>query len=135
MWFGSESYENFNLRLEDVRIEGFNVGILAPVHAGIEGASINGAFLRNYVNVAFEERAEPNTLRLSNVQYAPSYTVRIAQSFPVNVANVWHEGHGTIEKDAFQMMLRQAFRHPCLSGSICEQTGNCDCTDRLRVTK
>ncbi|QDV26829.1 G8 domain-containing protein [Aureliella helgolandensis] len=96
MWFGSESYENFNLRIEDARIENFNIGILAPVHAGQEGALLDGAFLRNYLNIAFDASADPNTFSYRNVEFAPSLVTRIAQSMPQDVTNLWHEDHGVL---------------------------------------
>jgi Ca2+-binding RTX toxin-like protein len=79
-------------------VEGFNVGVLSPVHAGVAGASLDGAFLRNYVNIAFEQSADPTTLAIQNVSYAPSRNTRVAAALPATVANVWHEGHAVIQQ-------------------------------------
>ncbi|WP_419194221.1 G8 domain-containing protein [Novipirellula herctigrandis] len=96
LWFGSPSYENHNLRLENIQVEGVNTGIVVPLKSGIEGTQIIGAKLRNYINIAMPKDSDAIKVRYENIDFLPSYVGRIANSFPEQVANVWHAETGVI---------------------------------------
>ncbi|MCS7470823.1 hypothetical protein NZK35_29570 [Stieleria sp. ICT_E10.1] len=100
MWFGIQNYENHNLQLFNSQIEGVNSGIVVPVESGIEGTTIIGGRLRNYINIAMPTLSDASRVRYQNVEYLPSHVVRLANTMPDQVANVWHADFGVIEPGA-----------------------------------
>lgn len=97
LWFGNPSYENHNLRLDNIRVEGVNVGIVVPINSGTEGTRIDNAKLRSYINIAIPKGSDANDLQYEDIDFLPSYVVRIANSMPEQVADVWDAEMGIVQ--------------------------------------
>ncbi|QDT06272.1 RTX-I toxin determinant A from serotypes 1/9 [Rubripirellula lacrimiformis] len=96
IWMGNVTYENYNHVGKNVKIEGMNFGIVAPINAGDQGMQLHDVTLRNYVNIAFPREADPDAIFLSDVSFLPSHVSKIAASMPEQTANVWDEDTGIL---------------------------------------
>lgn len=96
--FGNPSYENHNVRIEGARISGVNVGVVAPTHAGTDGFHVSDLAVEAYVNIALDRNADPSSITHRDTRFLPSRTVRVSESLPSSVADIWHEGNGVIRE-------------------------------------
>ncbi len=94
---GNSSYENWNMIFDGLQISGVNVGMILPVDPGSDGTVIRNAKLQAYINIAVDRKGSLDSLFRENIEFLPSKTIRLTQALPEDVANVWHEGQGTIE--------------------------------------
>ena len=94
---GHPNYENFDIRLEGVRVSGQNVGYTQSRNAGDDGTLLRDAVFANYINLLFREADHQEQLTTENVSFLASDVPRIANSFPDTVANRFAVDEGTIE--------------------------------------
>ena len=121
--FENELYENHNVDLQNIRVEGANIGIIAPSVAGEYGTLLRDATLANYVNIAFQGTADVDSLDYSEVAFLPSLARKPAASFPSTVANVWHEAQGTLEYGWQQIDGAHVRNQPAPTVQLNQQTG------------
>jgi Ca2+-binding RTX toxin-like protein len=93
---GHGIYANHNIQIEEITIEGANIGISLPKNAGPLGTTVSRARLGNYVNVAIPEGADLPDFHLSDMEYIPTSVTRNNKSMPTKVANIWIESFGTL---------------------------------------
>ncbi len=96
--FGTPTYENFNLLLRRVNVEGMNLGIVTPINAGTMGMSVIDAKLENYINIAIPKTARFSDVTLENIEYLPSNVQRISSYLPETVADIFIDGVGVLKE-------------------------------------
>lgn len=96
--FGTPTYENFNLLLRQVNVEGMNLGIVTPINAGTMGMRIIDAKLENYINIAVPKTARFSDVTLQNIEYLPSNVQRISTYLPESVADIFIDGVGVLKE-------------------------------------
>lgn len=94
---GNQTYENFNLVLRQVNVEGMNLGIVTPVNAGTDGMKIFEATLKNYINIAVPRNSQLLDVTLQSIQFHPSNVQRISTYLPPTVADIYVDGVGVLQ--------------------------------------
>jgi hypothetical protein len=90
------TYENYNMKMHNIKISGCNIGVIMPVLAGPEGSLLENAVLKNYVNIGMEKAVDINSAVITGVEYLPSLVARTG-TVPEYVADIFHEGLGVIK--------------------------------------